>query len=420
MAPTTRAKTARIAGFPEMPHDGDPHFSHQEREIPLQTVNSRTPTNRNSHVFSVDSVAEADVPPIYTIDLSLPPAQRYVQVAKDYKLIVESLPYIFDDVLGTVGFSKKVFHIIAQIMLQRLYSKEQTEELRGISKATGVDIGGVVVKESGKKQKKMMHFRTLDWGMPALRKAIVQFEFVARPGGDVIARTINYVGFVGVLTGVREALSVSLNFRPYHNNDHSKRSNIRFYGHHLLVLLGLRPSISSHLRDLILPKTKRQRFASAAAQTLTNNFPNMADIVQTFPSVPTTAAYDRVTAKIHSSSSFITATNHDTCYETGPAVHTAHAKTHHFGIGMQELVEESMDRKGCLVAQWEKRCRKSKERGKEHSEKYVHGKTLVRWLAEYPVTNGETHFATIMDPTTGKIAWVRSYEDGMIKDADSE
>jgi len=33
----------------------------------------------------------------------------------------------------------------------------------------------------------------------------------------VIASTIGYVGFVGALTGVRKGLSVSLNFRPYHN-----------------------------------------------------------------------------------------------------------------------------------------------------------------------------------------------------------
>jgi hypothetical protein len=39
--------------------------------------------------------------------------------------------------------------------------------------------------------------------MDVLRKVVVQLEFVNEPGGEVIAKSITYVGFVGVLTGVR-------------------------------------------------------------------------------------------------------------------------------------------------------------------------------------------------------------------------
>jgi hypothetical protein len=45
---------------------------------------------------------------------------------------------------------------------------------------------------------KMLHFRTLDWGMDSLRKLIVQLEFVNEKGGSVIARSITYAGFVEV------------------------------------------------------------------------------------------------------------------------------------------------------------------------------------------------------------------------------
>jgi len=48
----------------------------------------------------------------------------------------------------------------------------------------------------------MLHFRTLDWTMDPLRKILVQLEFVrtssATPG-QIIARSITYVGFIGVL-----------------------------------------------------------------------------------------------------------------------------------------------------------------------------------------------------------------------------
>ena len=60
----------------------------------------------------------------------------------------------------------------------------------------------------------MLHFRTLDWGMDPLRRVICQLDFTTKPHGPIFASTITYVGFVGVLTGVRQGLSVSLNFRP--------------------------------------------------------------------------------------------------------------------------------------------------------------------------------------------------------------
>jgi hypothetical protein len=100
-----------------------------------------------------------------------------------------------------------------------VYDTEQTRELRGISKATGVEMylmvafnvlldlfmgctsGGVRITENG--VEKMVHFRTLDWGMDVLRRVVVQLDFVEKEGGPVVARSITYVGFVGILTGVR-------------------------------------------------------------------------------------------------------------------------------------------------------------------------------------------------------------------------
>lgn len=115
-----------------------------------------------------------------------------------------------------------------------MYSSEETAELKGISRTSGVSLytlvalnvlldsllgctsGGVLVKGGKKRMRggqgrgqendRMMHFRTLDWEMEGLRSVIVVLEFV-RSGSEapeeVIARTITYAGFVGVLTGVR-------------------------------------------------------------------------------------------------------------------------------------------------------------------------------------------------------------------------
>ncbi|KAF2465183.1 uncharacterized protein BDR25DRAFT_160457, partial [Lindgomyces ingoldianus] len=420
-------------------------------------------------------------PPIYTIDLSLSPSQRYISVARDYKLILESLPYIFDELLESVNLPKKTFHRIARAVLRKMHSKEQTEELRGISRVSGVRMsmlvaynvlldlfmgctsGGICVKEERKEhsgeggERVMMHFRTLDWGMSALRKAVVQYEFVEKKGGPVVATSIGYVGFVGVLTGVRPGLSVSLNFRPYHNNDDSRWSNTKFYIHHLLVLLGFRPCISSHIRDFILKKTKNSHpyfwMGPMPSPTTRLPLPSLAHILKAFPAIPTTAAYlilsdgdhtavlekDRITAQSILSSSFITATNHDVSYElpsvTGvQAAQATHSKTHHFGIGMKDLVEESMDRKRCMVAKWERRCRSLRQKQKQEPEQsqhqrlstgrrrrrdvalqlekdegYVSFNELKEWLLEFPTTNDETHFVTIMDPRKGTVEWVRMF-----------
>jgi hypothetical protein len=39
--------------------------------------------------------------------------------------------------------------------------------------------------------------------MDPLRQVVVELEFVEKAGGPVIARSVTYIGFVGVLTGVR-------------------------------------------------------------------------------------------------------------------------------------------------------------------------------------------------------------------------
>ena len=111
----------------------------------------------------------------------------------------------------------------------------------------GCTSGGVRVNADG--YRKMLHFRTLDWGMGPLRHLAVHLQYIrSSQSNTVIASSITYVGFTGVLTGVRKNLSVSLNFRPVHDS----RNNYNFYLNHLLVLLGFRPSISSLLRQCIL------------------------------------------------------------------------------------------------------------------------------------------------------------------------
>ena len=403
-------------------------------QVPIQSDNSKIAGNKEYQ------------PPIYTIDLSLPPVQRYQHVARDFQAQIVTLPTLFDDVIGEMhpNISVSTLRRLAGVFLRRLHSKEETEELRGISNVTGVEMyllvafntfldlfmgctsGGIRVRDRGRDDR-MLHFRTLDWGMDPLRKIIVQLDFIREAGGDPIATTITYVGFVGCLTGVRKDLSISLNFRPNHSAS-SRVDNFRFYTHHLLVLLGFRPSISAMLRQYLLPSaTTKDRTAASNV-----SMPNLAAIEANLPRRPSTAAYlifsdgdrtvtmekDNCTAVVKSSSEFIVTTNHDVSAEDSPHAQENLQPTPSEILkftGMEELMEESTTRKRCMTQLHEhavKRARKSnKDRTGERKIVSVTGKELFAAVDGYPITNEETHYSVVMDPKAGKAVWLKRYLD---------
>jgi hypothetical protein len=167
--------------------------------------------------------------PIYRIDLSVPAFERYNQVAADFGPKMRTLTPLFEEVLASVipyGRVRKVVVLLAKIVLRKVFDKEETQEIRGIAKVAGVELyllvalnvlldsllgctsGGVVTRPGSGAEwgGRMMHFRTLDWGMDGLRDLIVQLEFVRSRGRDpdrVLGRCVTYAGFTGVLTGVK-------------------------------------------------------------------------------------------------------------------------------------------------------------------------------------------------------------------------
>ena len=255
--------------------------------------------------------------------------------------------------------------------------------------------------------------------MDPLRSVVVQLDFVEQHSGPVIASSITYAGYVGVLTGVKKGLSISLNFRPSHLAD-TRFANFRFYFNHVLILLGIRQSISSLLRNCLLPPAYTDPTHNSLSAGL-------AKIEEVFPAITTTAAYiilsdgsktvvlekDRVTATKHSSNEFVVATNHDAMEEVNESQVTNNVSKHNavlIASGMDGLVEESIERKKVVCNLWKE---SQKQRGK--SKRTTGGtigistQDLIRWLNTYPITNEETHFATIMDAKTGQFTWIRQY-----------
>ncbi|KAK5058618.1 hypothetical protein LTR84_010881 [Exophiala bonariae] len=394
--------------------------------------------------------------PIFQIDLSREPGDRYTELALAYQEKLPGLIALFNDLLETTGIPARYHHpinVMAKLLLRRLYSSIETEELRGISKAVNVPMyllvafnvildllmgctSGAVSSLEPKQPKteaRMLHFRTLDWLMDPLRSVIVQLDFIrskSKTPTKVIARSITYCGYVGVLTGVREQLSLSLNFRGVHNAS-TRSEHFRFYFHHLLVLLGFRQSISSILRSYLLSDNQDDQDDKGAK--------SLGVIAEEIPPQHTTAAYltfcdskttiilekDFSSAQIRSSNTFIAATNHDeathepTISGPTPATDEKTLGPSRFGSGMEDIIEESEERLDCITSKWRSQVHRTERRLRRaatpteslqpEADTTVSQRELIRWISAYPTTNECTHFAAMMDPKSGTVLWDRVY-----------
>ncbi len=92
--------------------------------------------------FGSDASEDSDEPPRYTIDLSLPPRKRYQHIVADFRPHIATLPALFDEVVKDLRANVSVERVrwLARLLLRRVYSKEETEELRGIQETTGVEM----------------------------------------------------------------------------------------------------------------------------------------------------------------------------------------------------------------------------------------------------------------------------------------
>ncbi|KAJ7065297.1 beta subunit of N-acylethanolamine-hydrolyzing acid amidase-domain-containing protein [Mycena amicta] len=359
-------------------------------------------------------------PPVYRVDLSLPPEQRYNAICADFQSQLEDIVPIYHGLLH-VTRSPRVLDFLARSLLRRVHSTEETREIRGISRATGVPIhlvvafntfldlfsgcssGGAVVSDAGDgRTNGVVHFRGLDWEMEPLRRLIICVDYVR--GGEVVARAVTYAGYIGVLTGVRYGLSISLNYRVRIGSTSSATSHRL---HQIALLLGLRRSISSVLRRLLLSPSPS---------------PSLASLAETLPPIPSTPCYltfcapdrililekDLVTATPRTSSTFLAVTNHDERIEvlSPEAWREMIAKEGPPGMhGNDAILRDSMERKECVMELWTQRTQR--QRG------LIRLRDVVDQLEIQPVQNESTHFSCVMDPGVqgGGIAWVRAYPE---------
>jgi hypothetical protein len=145
-------------------------------------------------------------PPTYRVDLSAPPEERYREICTDFKAYLGDIVPIYGDLLNLTA-APRVLDFLAKTLLRRVRSTEETKEIRGISKFTGVPLhlvvafntfldlfsgcssGGARVTDAGNgRENGVVHFRGLDWGMDPLRKLIICVDYVRE--GQTVARSV--------------------------------------------------------------------------------------------------------------------------------------------------------------------------------------------------------------------------------------
>jgi hypothetical protein len=336
---------------------------------------------------------------------------------------------------------------IAQILLRRVYSNEETEELQGISDVTGLPMfllvafnvlldlllgctsGGVRVG-SGLEglddgESRMIHFRTLDWGMDPLRNLTAEIDFVRSEGGPVVASVVTYFGYVGVLTGVRSGLSMSLNFRGRHDTSTRKKA-ISFRWHQAMVILGFRQSISSVLRQVLLDDSSLIGTGEGATNGEHFCESRVASIVASLLPSPSTAAYlifctpqrvrviekDNHSGTIHESDTFLSAYNHDRADEddaTQIESLVEHVASSNVQSGMVAIVAYSLERKDHLERMWRRRVTACRRRLGFRGEEVAMA-DVMKLVKDLEISNDQTHYAAVMDPEMGQVIWRRAYE----------
>ncbi|KAK7415023.1 hypothetical protein QQX98_006160 [Neonectria punicea] len=388
------------------------------------------------------SPANDDIP-TFRIDLARPPELRYVDVAASFGPRIKTLGHVFDELLESMLGSKwlaSIAKFAAWLFLRRVHDGEQTREIKGFIDIAGVDLYLVVAlnvfldvmmsctagcvqvdTKHGEHQaagSNLMHFRTLDWGLDPLRDILVILEYVdtSKDPDHVIATSITYAGFVGVLTGIRENLSLSLNYRPIHLCD-----NWALRKHQCLVILGFRPAISSIIRST---------FFSPQHTTCKNAAnPSIVDMARSIASIPTAPCYltfsdgkkavvvekDLLSGRIRAADNFIVQTNHDSghamgCLPNGVSDDAQPATPH-----PDLWLADSSERMDVILEKWVDHSGQQDSSGGNRDAtsgvwdigtKPVAEENLRAWMRDDKISNMYTHFACIMDPCTGTIRWV--------------
>ena len=180
------------------------------------------------------SVAADFQPPKYTINLDLPPRERFVEVFKAFESPIKTLS---DGVMSNIGTLE--YYFMASLLRLRYLESEREEELAGACEAIDFSYNTAILLNYlyelqasctsivlRQKNGNLLHGRNLDYNFTKYFYPLtVTLDFVK--DGKLLYTTTNMAGSLGIITGMKEgAFSVSIDQRDSPNNEGSFWDNI--------------------------------------------------------------------------------------------------------------------------------------------------------------------------------------------------
>jgi hypothetical protein len=212
-----------------------------------------------------------------------------------------------------------------------------------------------------------------------------------------------------------------------------------------MVVLGLRPAISSVLRRYLLEQPKADSFSQPQEQSEGEDSPkpegkknkrktssgfDIKQIITELASSASTSAYlifctpksvfsiekDNRNAFVRTNDTFLTTYNHDAADEGDPQaiIHAARQVSQSSTkatTGMEEIVQYSTDRKKAvdkIYRRCVRRRRRTLDRPKDSDALGLDD--VLEFVQDGRITNEETHYAVIMDPQRGIVLWRRAFD----------
>ena len=169
----------------------------------------------------------------FVVNLDLPPSERWKEAAKAK---APELAAFVKDFLAMLPPAVSDLVPLFEWLLddaESVLPKPYRDEITGLAEAAGVDRGevglmnvfyeitagctGIVARDA--RTNYTIHGRNLDYGLPGLQNLTANVDFIrGNSSSAVVARGTTYIGYVGLLTGVRTGgFSIQLNQRGTKN-----------------------------------------------------------------------------------------------------------------------------------------------------------------------------------------------------------
>ncbi|KXH25465.1 hypothetical protein CSIM01_09259 [Colletotrichum simmondsii] len=405
--------------------------SDMERNLPKMAA-AWAPLNLLQDTLHEDDTAfpamltlKPDDIPIYKIDMGKPAEERYIDLAKDLAPKIREVSPLFDEVIeatfprGMSGFAK----FTSRFTLRKVFDPEQTKEIKSIAEVAGIPVhqlmalntfldlmlgctsGAALVKDDSKRKigggapDRLMHFRTLEWGMDILRDILVIIDLLRHQ--------------IKVLFGLRESVPSMLR-RIVLNEDISIK-NAKVYS-------TKNPNPREDSRKFTLITSIGKKLASSKASPCYLTLCDGREVVNILK--------DLHDGKIKTSSVFQIQCNHDPDHRRCCGRMTVRYGADPVQAKLMESedwIEASADRQNAFHDKWIEHVRAiangndiswarqnscctdlelDAEASKSGELTGVDEAKLREWIASYPTTNESTHFKCIMDSLTGEIRWI--------------